>query len=95
MCNNTYELYVFFNAVAIYSTATIPSIPHGIAMSDDVGFAKDCAKVIYYFRFVIEKMDRVYRLMHQAAFCFGYAYLCFVKFNPLGPIADISVMEFP
>jgi len=51
---------------------TLPSIPQGFAMANDVQFAKECSKVMWYFRFVTEQVDRMYRLMHQAALCFSH-----------------------
>lgn len=51
---------------------TPPSIPQGFALANDVHFAKECAKVMYYLRFVTEQIDRMHKLMHQAALCFGY-----------------------
>ena len=32
---------------------------------------QECAKVMWLFKFVAEQIERIFRLMHQAALCFG------------------------
>lgn len=52
-----------------------PSIPKGFALGSDVDFAKECAKVVHYYRFITEQIDRLFKLMHQAALCYRYMYV--------------------
>lgn len=56
--------------ISLYRTAFPPSIPKGFALGSDVDFAKECAKVVHYYRFVTEQVDRMFKLMHQAALCY-------------------------
>ncbi len=41
-------------------------------MANDEHFAKECAKMVWCYRMVAEQIDRVFKLMHQAAFCYRY-----------------------
>ncbi len=37
----------------------------------DMYYGKECAKTIHYYKFISEEINRLYKLMHQAALCFG------------------------
>ncbi|CAI8048066.1 hypothetical protein GBAR_LOCUS26549, partial [Geodia barretti] len=51
---------------------SIPSIPQGFALSTDVVFAKECAKVMWSLKHHTEQIERMFHLMHQAALCYRY-----------------------
>ena len=70
---NTFAMYLP-PSLYLYSlhSAFPPSIPKGFALGSDVDFAKECAKVVHYYRFVTEQIDRLFKLMHQAALCYRY-----------------------
>jgi TANK-binding kinase 1 len=51
---------------------SIPSIPQGFALSTDVVFAKECAKVMWSLKHHTEQIERMFRLMHQAALCYSH-----------------------
>jgi hypothetical protein len=51
---------------------SIPSIPQGFGLSSDVLFAKECAKVMGSLKFYSEQIERMFRLMHQAALCYSH-----------------------
>lgn len=51
---------------------SIPSIPQGFGLSSDVMFAKECAKVMWSLKFYTEQIERMFRLMHQAALCYSH-----------------------
>ena len=48
-----YYLYLYLHS------AFPPSIPKGFALGSDVDFAKDCAKMVHYYRFITEQIDRL------------------------------------
>ncbi len=52
-------------------TASALSAPQGLALEADLRFAKECTKVVYNFKHHVEQLERVYRLMHQSALCYG------------------------
>ena len=63
----------YFPPSLVFTCAAFPpSIPKGFALGSDVDFAKECAKVVHYYRFVAEQIDRLFKLMHQAALCYRY-----------------------
>ncbi len=55
-------------------TASALSAPQGLALEADLRFAKECTKVVYNFKHHVEQLERVYRLMHQSALCYGWDY---------------------
>lgn len=66
------HFHILNNLCNHFSIAFVPSIPKGFALGSDVDFAKECAKVVHYYRFVTEQIDRMFKLMHQAALCYRY-----------------------
>ena len=50
----------------------IPQVPKGYAIINDIQFGKDCCKAAWAFRFAAENLDRLYKLMHQVALCYGH-----------------------
>jgi len=67
--------------MCVFTAAQVPPLPkqsevhHAKEMSRmvqlDMHYGKECAKVIHYYKFITEEINRVYKLMHQAALCFG------------------------
>ncbi len=59
--------------------ATAPPMPKLSSNQDgaakvvqlDMYYGKECAKTIHYYKFISEEINRLYKLMHQAALCFG------------------------
>ena len=62
--------YYAVSLMPSFPAAFPPSIPKGFSLGNDVDFAKECAKVVHYYRFITEQIDRMFKLMHQAALCY-------------------------
>ena len=73
-------------------TAFPPSIPKGFALGSDVDFAKECAKVVHFYRFLTEQIDRMFKLMHQAALCYRYVYSISIEHKNMCILSSLIIM---